>query len=233
MSEGAREARRRARLRYVPMEVPAGFSPALILVLNLAGTFVFGLSGGLAAVRAKLDLFGVVVLAAVIGLAGGITRDVLIGTPPATFRDWRYLAAAAAAGVVCFFAGRALERAERSVMIFDALGLGLFAVTGATKALQFGLGPVQAILLGTITGVGGGMLRDVLLRQVPTVLREGLYAIPALLGATVLVLAQEAGSTNPVFPVLGVLVCVAVRLFGLRYGVSVPTPRDDHHDARG
>jgi uncharacterized membrane protein YeiH len=206
------------------MDVPAGFSPALILVLNLVGTFVFGLSGGLAAVRGKLDLFGVVVLAAVVGLAGGITRDVLIGTPPATFRDWRYLAAAAAAGVVCFFAGRVLERAERSVMIFDALGLGLFAVTGATKALQFGLGPVQAILLGTITGVGGGMLRDVLLRQVPTVLREGLYAIPALLGATVLVLAQDAGSTNPVFPVLGVLVCVVVRLFGLRYGVSVPTP---------
>jgi uncharacterized membrane protein YeiH len=212
------------------MDVPKGFSPMLILVLNLAGTFVFGLSGGLAAVRAKLDLFGVVVLAAVVALAGGITRDVLIGTPPATFRDWRYLAAAAAAGVVCFFAGRMLERAEPSVMVFDALGLGLFAVTGATKALQFGLGPVQAILLGAITGVGGGMLRDVLLREVPTVLREGLYAIPALLGAAVLVVAQEAGRTNPVFPVLGALVCVAVRLVGLRYGVNVPTPSSDHHD---
>jgi uncharacterized membrane protein YeiH len=117
-----------------------------------------------------------------------------------------------------------LERAERSVMIFDALGLSLFAVTGATKALQFGLGPVQAILLGTITGVGGGMLRDVLLRQTPTVLREGLYAIPALLGATVLVVAQQAGSTNPVFPVLGALVCVVVRLLGLKYEVNVPTP---------
>jgi uncharacterized membrane protein YeiH len=208
------------------MDVPEGFSPTLILVLNLAGTFVFGLSGGLAAVRAKLDLFGVVVLAAVVGLAGGITRDVLIGTPPATFRDWRYLAAAAAAGLVCFFAGRALERAQRSVMIFDALGLGLFAVTGATKALQFGLGPVQAVLLGTITGIGGGMLRDVLLREIPTVLREGLYAIPALLAATVLVIAQEAGRTSPVFPVLGALVCVVVRLLGLRYEVNVPTPPD-------
>ena len=206
------------------MDVPEGFSPTLILVLNLAGTFVFGLSGGLAAVRAQLDLFGVVVLAAVVGLAGGITRDVLIGTPPATFRDWRYLAAAAAAGVVCFFAGRMLERAERGVMVFDALGLGLFAVTGATKALQFGLGPVQAVLLGAITGVGGGMLRDVLLREVPTVLREGLYAVPALLGAAVLAAAQQAGSTSPVFPVLGVVVCVVVRLFGLRYDVNVPTP---------
>jgi uncharacterized membrane protein YeiH len=219
------------RLRYWPMDVPEGFSPTLILVLNLAGTFVFGLSGGLAAVRARLDLFGVVVLAAVVGLAGGIIRDVLIGTPPSTFRDWRYLAAAAAAGVVCFFAGRVLERAQRSVMIFDALGLGLFAVTGATKALQFGLGPVQAVLLGTITGVGGGMLRDVLLREVPTVLREGLYAIPALLAATVLVVAQQVGSTNPVFPVLGALLCVVVRLIGLRYGVNIPTPSNDRRDS--
>jgi len=205
------------------MDVPHGFSPTLILVLNLAGTFVFGLSGGLAAVRAQLDLFGVVVLAAVVGLAGGITRDVLIGTPPATFRDWRYLAAAAAAGVVCFFAGRVLERAERSVMVFDALGLGLFAVTGATKALQFGLGPVQATLLGAITGVGGGMLRDMLLREIPTVLREGLYAVPALLGAAVLVVAQQVGSSNPMFPVLAAAVCVVARLVGLRYGVNVPT----------
>jgi uncharacterized membrane protein YeiH len=170
------------------------------------------------------------VLAAVVGLAGGITRDVLIGTPPATFRDWRYLAAAAAAGVVCFFAGRILERAQRSIMVFDALGLGLFAVTGATKALQFGLGAVQAILLGAITGIGGGILRDVLLREVPTVLREGLYAIPALLGAAVLVVAQESGSSNPVFPVLGVVVCVVVRLLGLRYGVNMPRSRDDHDD---
>src|SRR5690349_18986571 len=205
------------------MNVSEGFSPSLILALNLAGTFVFGLSGGLAAVRARLDLFGVVVLAAVVGLAGGITRDVLIGAPPATFRDWRYLVAAAAAGAVCFFAGRVLERAERSVMFFDALGLGLFAVTGATKALRFGLGPVQAVLLGAITGVGGGMLRDVLLRQIPAVLREGLYAIPALLGATVLVVAQQAGSKNPLFPVLGALVCIVVRLSGLRLGVNVPT----------
>lgn len=212
------------------MDVPEGFSPTLILVLNLAGTFVFGLSGGLAAVRAHLDLFGVVVLAAVVGLAGGITRDLLIGTAPATFRDWRYLAAAAAAGMVCLFAGRTLERAERSIMVFDALGLGLFSVTGATKALQFGLGPVPAILLGAITGVGGGMLRDVLLRQIPTVLREGLYAIPALLGATVLVIAQHAGSSNPVFPVLGALVCIVVRLSGWRLELNVPTSPSDRQD---
>ena len=209
------------------MDVPKGFDPALILMLNLAGTFVFGLSGGLAAVRARLDLLGVVVLAAVVGLAGGVIRDLLIGTPPATFRDWRYLAAAGAAGLVCFFAGPALERVRRSVMVFDAFGLGLFAVTGATKGLQFGLGPVQAILLGTLTGVGGGMLRDVLLRRIPTVLREGLYAVPALLGAGILVAAEQAGRTSPVFPVLGAMVCMGVRLVGLWRGVRLPTPRGE------
>src|SRR5690349_19634044 len=206
----------------VAVDVPHGFDPTLILVLNLVGTLVFGLSGGAAAARAKLDLFGILVLSAVVGLAGGITRDLLIGVPPATFRDWRYLAAAGAAGLVCFFAGPALERIQRSVLVFDALGLGLFCVPGATKALDFRVGPVPAILLGAITGIGGGMLRDVLLRDVPTVLRHDLYAIPALLGAGVLVIAQESGSTNPVFPILAVAVCVGVRLAGLKYGVNVP-----------
>jgi uncharacterized membrane protein YeiH len=204
------------------MDVPHGFDPTLILALNLAGTFVFGLSGGLAAVRERLDLLGVVVLSAVVGLAGGITRDLLIGTPPATFRDWRYLAAAGGAGLVCYFGRPALERIQRSVLVFDAVGLGLFCVTGATKALDFGVGPVPAILLGAITGVGGGILRDVLLRDIPTVLRHDLYAIPALLGAGVLVVAQTGGSDSPAFPVLGAAVCVGVRLIGLKYGVSVP-----------
>jgi uncharacterized membrane protein YeiH len=204
------------------VDVPRGFDPTLILVLNLAGTFIFGISGGLAAVRARLDLFGVVVLAAVVGLAGGIVRDVLIGVPPATFRDWRYLAAAGAAGLVCFFAKPALERIHRGVLVFDAVGLGLFCVTGATKALDFGVGPLPAILLGAITGIGGGMLRDVLLREVPTVLRSELYAVPALLGAAVLVVAQQNGHDSPVFPVLGAAVCVGVRIAGLKYGVNVP-----------
>jgi uncharacterized membrane protein YeiH len=158
---------------------------------------------------------------------------VLIGTAPATFRDWRYLAAAAAAGLVCFFAARALGRVERGLVVFDALGLGLFSVTGATTGTQFGLGPAQAVLLGAVTGVGGGMVRDVLLREVPTVLREGLYAIPALLGAAVVIAAQQAGSTNPTFPVLGVVVCVGVRLVGVRFGVNLATPPAEHEENAG
>jgi len=214
------------------MDVPRGFDPTLILVLNLCGTFIFGLSGGLAGVRAKLDLFGIVVLSAVVGLAGGITRDLLIGTPPATFRDWRYLAAVAAAGLVCYFGRPVLERIQRSVLVFDAVGLGLFCVTGATKALDFGIGPVPAVLLGAITGIGGGILRDVLLREVPTVLRHDLYAIPALLGAGVLVIAQESGADSPVFPVLAAALCVGVRLLGLRYGINVPIAPSERQEDR-
>jgi uncharacterized membrane protein YeiH len=214
------------------MDVPQGFDPTLILVLNLLGTFIFGISGGLAAVRARLDFFGVVVLAGVVGLAGGITRDLLIGVPPATFRDWRYLAAAGAAGLVCYFAKPLLERIRRGILIFDAIGLGLFCVTGATKALDFGVGPVTAILLGAITGIGGGILRDVLLRDIPTVLRHDLYAIPALLGASVLVIAQENGFDSPVFPVLGAAVCVGLRLVGLKYGINVPVAPSERERLR-
>src|SRR4051794_10266855 len=218
------------------MDVPHGFDPTLILVLNLAGTFIFGLSGGLAAVRAKRDPLGIVVLAGGGGLAGGITRDLLIGVPPASFRDWRSLAAAAAAGLVCYSGRPLLERIKRSVLIFDAVGLGLFCVTGATKALDFGVGPVPATLLGAITGIGGGILRDVLLRDVPTVLRHELYAIPALLGAGVLVVAQTSGSDSPVFPVLGAALCVGVRLLGLKYRVNVPiapSERREEEEAGG
>jgi len=197
----------------------------LILWLNLAAIFVFGLSGGLAAVRARLDLFGVVVLAAVVGLAGGITRDVLIGVPPETFRDGRYLAAAGAAGLACFFAGPAIERLGRAVLVFDAIGLSLFCVTGASKALSLDLGPTQAVILGAVTAVGGGILRDVLLREVPIVLRAELYAIPALAGACVVTIAHHAGSDSGLFALLGAGVCLLVRLIGLRYRISVPIAR--------
>lgn len=200
-----------------------GFDPTLLLVLNLAGTFVFALSGGLAAVRARLDLFGVIVLAVAVGLAGGITRDLLIGIPPSTFRDWRYLAVAGGAGLVTFVASASVGRFGTSIIVLDAAGLSLFCVTGAATALQHRVGPVEAIILGAVTGIGGGMLRDILLREVPTVLREGLYAIPALAGAAVVVGASEAGTHGLAFPVVGAAVCFGIRLAGIHYDLNAPT----------
>lgn len=208
-----------------------GFDPTLLLVLNLAGTFVFGLSGGLAGVQARLDAFGVVVLAVTVGLAGGITRDVLIGIPPQTFRDWRYLAVAGGAGLVTFLAAPMLERLERPVLVFDAAGLALFCVTGASTALDYRVGAVAAIVLGAITGIGGGMLRDILLREVPTVLRTGLYAIPALVGASIVVVASESGTHNLVVPIVAAAICFVIRLAGLHFDLNVPRA-PGHSDAR-
>lgn len=199
-----------------------GFDPTLLLVLNLAGTFVFGLSGGLAGVEKRLDLFGVMVLAVVVGLAGGITRDLLIGIPPQTFRDWRYLAVAGGAGLVTFLAHRALERRQRAILILDAGGLALFCVTGAATALDYRVGAVEAVVLGAITGVGGGALRDVLVREIPVVLRAGLYAIPALIGATIVVAASRSGSHSLAVPIVGAAACFLIRLAGIHFDLNVP-----------
>ena len=203
-----------------------GFDPTLILVLNLVGTFVFGLSGGMSGVQAKLDLFGVVVLAVVVGIAGGTIRDVLIGTPPATFRDWRYLAVAGGAGLVVSLAHPAINRLQRPIQALDAAGLAVFSVTGAATALAHRLGVVDCIILGAITGIGGGMVRDILVREIPTVLRGGLYAIPALVGAGIVVAAYHAGDHTVTFPIVAAAVCFLMRLAGLRYGIGLPAAAD-------
>jgi uncharacterized membrane protein YeiH len=203
-----------------------GFDPTLLLVLNLAGTFAFGLSGGMAGVRARLDLFGVVVLAVVVGLAGGITRDLLIGVPPATFRDWRYLAVAGGAGLVTFLVHPHLARLGRPIDVLDAAGLALFCVTGASKALDNGVSAAPAVILGAITGIGGGILRDVLVRRIPVVFREGLYAIPALIGAAIVVGAGRAGAHGLAAPIVGAAACFAIRIAGLALDLNVPGARN-------
>jgi len=161
-------------------------------------------------------------------VGGGIIRDVLLGAlPPATFVDWRYLAVAAGGGLIAFLFSRGLVRFTSPIDVLDAAGLSLFAVTGAGKALELGAGPAQAIILGVITGVGGGTLRDVLIRQVPSVLSSGLYAIPALIGAALVVTAAGGG----LHQVLGAPValgaaglCFGIRMVGLHFGLDAPKP---------
>ena len=203
-----------------------GFDLTLLLVLNLVGTFVFGLSGGMAGVRKQLDLFGAVVLAVVVGIAGGTIRDVLIGIPPQTFRDWRYLAVAGGAGRRPRLAPPAINRRQRPLDALDAAGLALFCVTGAATALAHRLGVVDSVILGAITGIGGGMLRDVLVGEIPTVLKGGLYAIPALVGAGIVVVAYHAGDHTLTFPIVGAAVCFLMRMAGLRYGIGLPAAAD-------
>jgi len=201
--------------------------PTLLLALDLCGTFVFALGGAWTALRAvRLDIVGVVTLGMVTAIGGGIVRDVLIGAvPPATFGDWRYLAVATAGGLIAFGSGRWLERLSVPIEVFDAAGLGLFAVTGASKALEYGLGPGQAVILGAITGVGGGTLRDMLVRQVPAVLHSELYAIPALIGAGITVATIRGGVYGPAAAVVAVAACFLVRLLGVFFGLNAPGPR--------
>ena len=163
------------------------YAARTLLVLDLIGTFVFALSGAVAGVRERLDLFGVLVLSFAAASAGGIMRDLLIGAvPPAAISDWRYLAVSLLAGLVVFFwypLSERLRNLRNHVLIFDAAGLALFAVVGTQKALGYRLNPVMAALLGVLTGIGGGMLREVLVAETPTVLRSELYAVAALAGA--------------------------------------------------
>jgi uncharacterized membrane protein YeiH len=201
-------------------------SPTLLLVLDLAGTFVFALDGGLTALRAtRLDIVGVVTLAMITALGGGILRDLVIGAvPPATFDDWRYLAVATAGGLVAFVLAGLPDRLNLPINLLDAAGLSLFAVTGASKALDFGLGPGQAIILGAVTAVGGGTVRDVLIGRIPAVLHSGLYAIPALIGATITVAASRLDLYGLVAALVAATVCFLVRLLGIVFGLDAPRP---------
>ena len=204
---------------------PMGGQSVLLLVLDLSGIFVFAVTGALVAVRKRLDVFGVLVLAGTTGLGGGFLRDVLIdATPPAALADWRYLIVPVVAGLLTFVFHPAVGRLERVVTVLDAAGLGLFCVTGALKALDHGLGPVPAALMGMVTGIGGGIARDLLASRVPVIFSSELYATPALLGATWAVLAAGWGLDEAAVTLPGVVLCFGLRLLALRRGWQAPLP---------
>lgn len=207
------------------MPDPATEAGVVLTLLDLLGIFVFALSGGLVAVRKDLDVFGVLVLAGITGLGGGFLRDLLIGAvPPASLEDWRCLMVPVAAGLVTFRFHPALGRMERLVTVFDAAGLGLFCVTGALKAVAFGLGPVPAALMGMLTGIGGGMLRDLLAGRVPVVFRGELYATPALVGAGLAVAGVEASLPAAAVALPAAAVCIGWRLLAVWRGWNAPRP---------
>ncbi|MGN8159004.1 trimeric intracellular cation channel family protein [Salinisphaera sp. RV14] len=198
----------------------------LLPVLDLAGTFVFAISGAMAGVNKRLDIFGVAVLAFAAGNAGGILRDVLIGaTPPAAIGHWRYVVVSLIAALVAFFGHRRVERIQSPVSIFDAAGLALFAVVGARKALDFGLHPIMAAVLGMLTGIGGGIVRDILLARIPAVLHAELYAVAALAGAAVVVLGAVLALPPAATAIAGAALCFGLRFMALRHGWRLPVPR--------
>ncbi|WP_432491493.1 trimeric intracellular cation channel family protein [Kineococcus auxinigenes] len=196
----------------------------LLLLLDLVGVLAFALDGALTAMRrTTLDLFGVVTLGVITAIGGGMLRDVLLGElPPASLRTWYYLATATAGGLIAFWGHALLARLSRPLLLFDTMGLSLFAVTGARVAVEAGLGPGQAVLLGALTAVGGGTMRDVLVRQVPTILTGGLYAIPALLGAAAAALGPELGGRPLVWALAGAALCAVLRAGGVLRGWQAP-----------
>jgi uncharacterized membrane protein YeiH len=195
----------------------------LTIALDLVGTFVFALSGAMAGIKHRLDLFGVLVLSFAAATSGGIARDVFIGAlPPASISDWRYIAIPALAGLVAFYWHPIVERLQASVLLFDAAGLSLFAVSGALKALVFHLGPVSAAILGMATGIGGGIVRDLLVAEIPTVLKGEIYALAALAGAGVVVVGSLLRLPAHFVSAAGFVSCFALRWVAIRRGWRLP-----------
>src|SRR6266436_238514 len=200
-------------------------SGKLLFAVDLAGTLLFGIEGSTAAIGGHLDLLGLLVLAFSTALAGGIIRDLLIGAvPPSSLGDWRYSATAFAGGAIVFFMHRFVVGIPGQViMVLDAGGLALFAVAGTEKALLYKMQPFIAILLGTITGVGGGTVRDMLLAEVPTVLRADVYATAAMAGSAVMILGRSLGLPPAVAAIAGGVLCFGLRLVSVWQHWNLPT----------
>jgi len=239
---------------------PVVFNPSLEEALNLVGTFVFAISGALLAVHKHYDIVGMTVLAEITAIGGGVIRDLILGAiPPAAFTDHiTFLLPIVAVALIFFvyrfilhsdtqddtgivqrfrnwiqtaFVRRYRNQLQTTVLIFDAAGLAVFCVSGAAKALAFRLGPVEAIALGTLTGVGGGIMRDVLANERPAVLQAGsqLYAVPAVLGAAIVVAVQylHLYSYGSLVAGLAAIFVFILRLAALRYGWQAPQPKRD------
>ena len=201
------------------------FTPSVQHALDLVGIFVFAISGALLAVRKNFDVFGIAVLAEVTALGGGLFRDIVIGAvPPAAFTDLGYFTTPLLAAVLVFFMHPHVERIQVGVNVFDAAGLGLFCVTGTVKAYDYGLGLTASAALGLATAVGGGVLRDVLANEVPSLLRwdRDLYAVPAIVGATMIVLCIRFGTLNAFTSGTAVIVAFVLRLLAMRYHWRAP-----------
>lgn len=201
------------------------FSPSVQHSLDLAGIFVFAISGALLAVRKNFDVFGMAVLAEVTGLGGGLLRDLIIGAvPPAAFTDLGYFTMPLVATVLVFFLHPHVERIQGAVNVFDAAGLGLFCVTGTVKAYEYGLGLTASAALGLATAAGGGVLRDVLANEVPSLLRwdRDLYAVPAIVGATTVAICIRFDALNGLTSGLAALTAFALRLLAMRFHWRAP-----------
>jgi len=200
--------------------------PPLLSLVDAVGTFAFALSGGALAVQKRFDVFGVLFLAFVTAVAGGVTRDLLIGAvPPAAIAGWSSFAIAIAGGLATFVGYPLVQALKRPVLLLDAVGLALFAVTGAQKALVYGIDPVMAAALGMVTGIGGGMLRDLLAGEVPSVLRTDIYAVAALAAGAIVALGSVLDVPAAWSMLAGATLCMFLRVMAIFFGWRAPVAR--------
>ncbi|HEU5148722.1 MAG TPA: trimeric intracellular cation channel family protein [Chryseosolibacter sp.] len=195
--------------------------------LDVLGTFVFALSGAVAARERGLDVFGIFFIAFTVACGGGIIRDLCIGAiPPAGLTNWPYLATVIAATFLAIGFYNTVNTFNRPVLLFDAVGLSVFAVSGASKAIVYGHNYEVAILLGTITAVGGGMLRDILLGRIPVILQKEIYASAAMAGALIVVLGDYFTYDKETISAIAIAVCFTLRFLSLKFHWNLPAFRE-------
>lgn len=196
---------------------------SLYIIIDLGGTFAFAISGAVAAKQKGLDIFGILVVAFTVACGGGIVRDLCIGAiPPAGLSDWRYLLVSVLAAVITIGLNPLKQLLNRPVLFFDALGLALFAVSGAEKTLNYGHNNEVAVLLGMSTAVGGGVIRDIFLNRIPVIFEKEIYASAALMGALVVVAGHYWQLPNDWIFLSGFLVCLCIRLLAMKFHWKLP-----------
>ncbi|PZG17449.1 trimeric intracellular cation channel family protein [Nonomuraea aridisoli] len=195
-------------------------------LLDLAGVFVFALSGALMGVRKRLDVVGMGVLAGMTALGGGVVRDLILNVRPAAFQSVGYVLVPVAATVIVFFWHPHVARVMPAILVLDAAGLGLFCAVGTQKAMEYGLSPLHATLLGVTTAVGGGMLRDILSGEIPTLLYDRqLYAVPALVGSALMAGLYAYGLQGWPATLAAALLAFGLRIAAMRRKWRAPLAR--------
>lgn len=199
----------------------------LLFALDLFGTLVFAVTGAFRAVKHELDILGVLVLSVFTGVGGGILRDVILGAyPPAVFTNEIYFLLCLGGGFLVFFTAPKIARWWNLVKVFDAIGLGVFAALGALKGYEYGLGPIGVVMMGTMTAVGGGVIRDILVSEIPAVLTSDFYATAAALGALSLWACEVAGLGNELSLLVAAALTILLRLLAMRFRVNLPRVRN-------
>lgn len=223
------------------MELTPELSKLIYFIFEMIGTVAFAVSGAMVAIKKKVDVFGVLVLASVTALGGGLTRDVIIGSfPPRMFSDYRYVLAAIIVALIVFVIAYIFRREyfkrERIVdninNIFDAIGLGIFTVTGAKVAIESGYikNGILVVCLAVLTGVGGGLIRDVMLGEIPFILKKRIYAIASILGGTTYHLLYMNGVHFRVATVIAVVLVFVIRILATVFKIDLPRVKLDENN---